>query len=118
MINEHEGRWTDEALAAVVCAATGPAGTVTGWASEPLGHEEYNELLSGTEHTFVGQFPVECERPRFDLCGELISLADAADADSWVHSADANEVGDPTAEYSPTSRGPDLCPDLSTLAIA
>ncbi len=29
--------------------------------------EQYNELLSGTEHTFVGQFPVEGERPRCDL---------------------------------------------------
>lgn len=67
---------------------------------------QYNELLSGTEHTFVGQFPEEGERPRCDLCGEPISLADAADADSWVHSADANDAGDHTAEFSPNSSGP------------
>lgn len=46
MINEHEGQLTDEALAAVACAATGSVGTVTGWASEPLGHRVENLTTS------------------------------------------------------------------------
>lgn len=68
--------------------------------------EQYNKLLSGTEHIFVGQFPVEGERPRCELCGEPVSLADAADAESWVHSADANDAGDHTAEFSLNSSEP------------
>lgn len=68
--------------------------------------EQYNELLSGTERIFVGQFPVEGERPRCELCGEPVSLADEFDAESWVHSADANDAGDHTAEFSPNSSGP------------
>ena len=67
---------------------------------------ELNQLLSGTEHIFVGQFPVEGERPRCELCGEPVSLADAAEAQSWVHSADSNDAGDHTAEFSPNSSGP------------
>lgn len=83
------------------------------WADDGLppadveeGIEQHNELLSGTEHIFVDQFPVAGERSRCDLCGEPISLADAADSDSWVHLVDANDAGDHTAEFSPNSSGP------------
>ena len=37
-------------------------------------------------------------RPRCQLCGEPVELADPADAESWVHAEDANDRADHTAE--------------------
>ncbi len=65
--------------------------------------EQYNELPHRAEHVFVGPLSVEGERKRCALCGEPISLADEADSDRWVHSEDANDGGDHTAEHSPSS---------------
>jgi hypothetical protein len=40
----------------------------------------------------------EDERPRCSLCGEPIELADPLDPEGWIHSDDANDRGDHTAE--------------------
>lgn len=69
--------------------------------------EQYNELPGNAEHVFVGQFPVEGERARCLICGEPIGLADETGSESWVHSEDANDGGDHTAEYSFKPMGPD-----------
>ena len=42
MIHKNGDGSTDETLAAVACAATGSAASVTAWASEPLDHRVEN----------------------------------------------------------------------------
>ena len=37
-------------------------------------------------------------RPRCQLCGEPVELADPGDPESWVHAEDANDLADHTAE--------------------
>ncbi|MCP3937938.1 MAG: hypothetical protein GY708_21525 [Actinomycetia bacterium] len=60
--------------------------------------EQYNQLSGNTEHVFVGPLPIE--GARCVIYGEPMSLAEEADSESWVHTEDANDGGDHTAEYS------------------
>lgn len=50
--------------------------------------------IEGHEH-FDGE---DDDRRRCGMCGEPVELANAADPESWVHAADANDWGDHTAE--------------------
>ena len=46
------------------------------------------------------------QRPRCELCGEPVELADPSDPESWVHTEDANDLADHTAELN-LLQGPD-----------
>ena len=41
---------------------------------------------------------VQGSRRRCRLCGEPVVLDDSSDPTSWIHAADANDLGDHTAE--------------------
>lgn len=60
--------------------------------------EQYNGDPTGGEHVFLGRVRIEGERARCQLCSEPIVLDDEDDPDSWVHTEDANDGADHTAE--------------------
>lgn len=72
--------------------------------------EQYNRARGVDEHLLLAEFEIHGhehfdgdvdDRPRCALCGEPLVLADASDAESWVHAEDANDWADHTAELDP-----------------
>ena len=66
--------------------------------NQVAGREEY---ISLTALPVVGNQYFEGDadrRPRCAACREPIELDDPDDPDSWIHCADANDLGDHTAE--------------------
>ena len=69
--------------------------------------EAANQLIGDEEYVVLDAFPIHGHqhfrgdtdrRPRCRACGEPIELDDPADPGGWIHCADANDVGDHTAE--------------------
>lgn len=69
--------------------------------------EIYNQQSGVGEHVLVAAFPVagrefydgdDDPRRRCALCGEPVELAEPGDSASWVHTADANDRADHSAE--------------------
>jgi len=69
--------------------------------------EQYNGLPGVAEHVLLASFPIEGHeffdgdedpRPRCDVCGQPVVLADEVDPHSWVHADDGNDQADHAAE--------------------
>ena len=59
------------------------------------------EALGATnpgESVVLKEVVVQGSRRRCRLCGEPVVLNDPSDRTSWIHAADANDLGDHTAE--------------------
>jgi hypothetical protein len=79
----------------------------------PEAIERYNQLPGVAEHVLVSRFSIEGQqffdgeedlRPRCTVCGEPLVLADPADSESWIHSDDASDQADHTAEVGSVVR--------------
>lgn len=60
--------------------------------------EQYSGDPTGGEHVLLSRVRIEDTRSRCQLCGEPIALDDEDDPDSWIHTEDANDGADHTAE--------------------
>ncbi|MCP3854932.1 MAG: hypothetical protein GY698_09385 [Actinomycetia bacterium] len=77
--------------------------------------ETYNQLSAVAEHVLLAPFSIEGHqffdgdqdlRPRCEVCGQPVTLADVDDPQSWIHAGDANDWADHGAEVD----SPDLLP--------
>jgi hypothetical protein len=61
-------------------------------------HVEALSAASPGGDVVLMQIVVQGERRRCQLCGEPVVLDEPADPMSWIHAADASDLGDHTAE--------------------
>lgn len=61
-------------------------------------HAEMLGSANRGESAVLREVVVQGGRRRCRLCGEPVVLDDSSDPTSWIHAADANDLGDHTAE--------------------
>ena len=66
--------------------------------ADAAAHVEALSAANPGADVVLTQVAVQGERRRCRLCGERVVLDDPADPMSWIHAADANDLGDHTAE--------------------
>lgn len=66
--------------------------------ADAAAHAALLGTLSPVQSVVLRAVTVQGSRPRCQLCGEPVVLDDPSDLMSWIHAADANDLGDHTAE--------------------
>jgi hypothetical protein len=84
----------------LVLASDRPEGGVAAFweRTDAAGHAARLNAANPREGAVVREVVVQGSRRRCRLCGEPVVLDDPSDPMSWIHTEDANDFGDHTAE--------------------
>jgi hypothetical protein len=66
--------------------------------ADAAAHAAMLSIANPRESLVLSEVVVQGSRRRCRLCGEPVVLDDPSDHMSWIHAADANDLGDHTAE--------------------